>query len=166
MPDERGQEVVGGAAARVGQHPDGRALQQLRLPSHTSAGTAEGRAVGPDAQEGHHRGPHPAHLPGEGPSATLELISPQLLRAGGRARAEVRYAQAARDELALLERREEPVGEARLVQRLPEPVAGPREVMADRPGIEARVDPAEQHAQPGPDDVGHGAIDGGSQLAG
>jgi len=166
VADERGQQVVRGAAARVGQHPHEGAFQKLRLTPDGGARTAEGHAVRPDAQEGHRRRPRAADLPGEGPSAAPELALLQLFRAGGGARAEVRDPEAARHELPLLERREEPFGEARLVQGLPEAVAGPREVTADGPGIQARVDPAEQHAQPGRDHVRHGPVRCGREIGG
>jgi len=40
------------------------------------------------------------------------------------------------------------------VQGLPEPVARPGEMVADRAGVQARIDAAKQHAKPRTDDVG------------
>jgi len=47
-------------------------------------------------------------------------------------------------------------GEAGAVQCLPEPVAGPGEVVAGRPRVQSRVDPHEEHAQARREDVGDG----------
>jgi len=52
------------------------------------------------------------------------------------------------------------------VQRLPEPVPGPGEVVADRRRPQPRVDAAEQHPQPRPEHVGHEPALGAGQLGG
>ena len=49
-------------------------------------------------------------------------------------------------------------GEARAVQRRPEPIARATEVVPDRRRVQTRVDAAEQHAQSRRNDVGHGAM--------
>ena len=59
---------------------------------------------------------------------------------------------------------QEPVAEPCPVQRGPEAIARPGEVMACGAGIESRVDPAEQDPQAGSDQIGNRAARGGKEL--
>src|SRR3989442_1547514 len=77
---------------------------------------------------------------------------------------EVRDADAAREELALVERRQLAVREARAMERRPEAIAGTREMMADRRGVEPGIDPAEEDAQAGRDHVGDALPARGEQV--
>ena len=82
-------------------------------------------------------------------SSALELV-------GGRGRPgdEVRHAEVPPEQRRVLERGEEPVGEPGAVERLPEPVARPREVMPDRARPQPGVDPDEHDVEVRAEDVG------------
>ena len=80
-------------------------------------------------------------------AAGLELGAGQLRGLGGGPGDQVRDAQPVAGQQILLTGSQPPGGEARSVQRGPEPVAGPGEVMAGRGGVQARVDAAEQHVE-------------------
>src|SRR5207244_13144758 len=72
--------------------------------------------------------------------------------------------EARTEELALVERRETARREASPMERLPEPIPRTREVMADRPRVEARVDAAEQHGKARPHDIRDPSAVGGGEL--
>ena len=94
------------------------------------------------------------HLPCEQLAAAPQIRRSELVGVGGREIEEVRDADAALQQLPLVERRELAIRETRPMERRPEAVAGTREVMADRRGVEPGVDPAEEDAQAGRDHVG------------
>jgi hypothetical protein len=83
---------------------------------------------------------------------------------GGGPRDDVGHPEPEGQQLLLLVRPEQPWGEARRVQRRPEPVAWPGEVVPRPRRVQPRVDAAEQHAQPWCHNVRHGPLGGGEQL--
>ena len=68
------------------------------------------------------------------------------------------------EEHPLLVRREDAIREACRVQRRPEAVARPREVVPHGGRVQPRVDAAEEDREPGRDDVGHQAPGGTRDL--
>src|SRR6185503_18846910 len=108
----------------------------------------------------------PAHLGRETPAPGDELLRRELIGARGGALDQIGDAVARAQQLALLRRvqlsRREPGG----VQRGPETVSRTREVMPGGAGIEARVDAAEQHFEPGRDDVAQRLAAGVLELGG
>ena len=67
----------------------------------------------------------------------------------------------------LLERGQYAIGQTGTGQRPPEPVPGPGEVMPYNAGVQAWIDPDEQHVQAGGDHVRHrAAVRRGEVIAG
>src|SRR5207248_7201774 len=67
-------------------------------------------------------------------------------------------------QFARLARVEEPVGEPGGEECGPEAVARPAEVVADRRGVEARVDAAEEYVEAGRDEVRDGLLLRGNEI--
>jgi hypothetical protein len=116
------------------------------LAAERGAGAAEGDPVGAHPGEGDER-----RAVAPDPAVEMTGASPQLgvVEFGGRCRRpvhEVRDADAVLKEVAIFERGELALGEPGPMQDLPEPVAGPGEVVTDGAGVQARVDAAEQDA--------------------
>jgi hypothetical protein len=86
--------------------------------------------------------------------ARSQLLGRQLRRRPGGAVGEVGDPDAQRRQLAVLVGREQARREARRVQRGPEPVARPGEVMAALRGGQRRVDADEQDPETGSQNVG------------
>ena len=93
--------------------------------------------------------------------ALAQLLGGELRGRAGRPGHDVGDAEPVGQQLAVLVRREQPRGEPGQVDRRPEAVAGPGEVVAALGRQQRRVDPAEQHATSRRDHVrqrllGHG----------
>jgi len=161
---ERGELVMRVEAAGVGQHPELGVAEALALPAGDGLRPREGQAVGLDAHDGDAHRRVAAHLALEAATARHVLGPRQLGGVGGRARDEVRDPAADIEQPPLVPRREHVIGEARAVQRAPEAVARPREVVARRARVQAGVDAAEEHLQPRRDEVGDGASVRGGEL--
>ena len=73
---------------------------------------------------------------------------------GGRSGHQIRHAEVPLEERRVLLGREQPIGEPGSVQRLPEAVTRPGEVVPDRARPQARVDPDEDHVEVRPEHVG------------
>ena len=86
--------------------------------------------------------------------AAPELVGAELVGRCRRPRDEVGQPDTAALQGRVLLRREQPLGEARRVERFPKEVPGPCEVVPDGAGIERGVDADEQDAQAVTDDVG------------
>src|SRR5437867_2674560 len=140
-------------AARVREDPDPGSADPLRLRPDRRTRPPEGGTEGTHAEERHHGRTETADDAADPPGAGSELSLGQLGCPRRGPRHQIGDAEPGLQQLALLERRELPAREERAVERLPEPVAGPSEVMADGARVEARVDAAEEHLQPRPDDV-------------
>src|SRR5438477_5640037 len=141
---QRRHLVARGPSARVGQHPDPRARDVLVLRAPASAGTAEGDPIRAHTDEHHDAWTVAADRPGDPLRAVAEFPGIELVGARRRAVDQVRDAEPPPEELPAFMRPEDPVGEAGLVKRLPEPVPGAREMKPDRARPQARVDADEE----------------------
>ncbi len=121
-------------------------------------------AVGADAEKCHRRWTIAPHFCSEPSAAGDEFLRRELIGARGGAIHQVGDAIAALEQLALFRRMQQPVAEARRMQRGPEAVAGPREVVPRGGGVEAGIDADEEHAQAGRNDIGNALAFGGPQL--
>jgi len=110
-------------------------------------------AEGADAQKGDDARPVAAHLGGEPAASGSELGGGDFFGSGGGAIHEVGDAVALAQQLCLLRRMKQFRREARLVQRRPEPVARPGEVVPGPRRVQPGVDADEEYAQTGRDDV-------------
>ena len=166
------------AVARRGSCQE--ALSPLGLgSSHTAAGPSgrSGRPTwAPGCPVAHRYAPSPrkGDVPGRPPCGELlhrgqagpELLLAQLVRPRGRARDEVGDPQARAKDLRGLVRVQPTRRPAARVQRRPQPVAGVREVQADRAGPQRGVDAAQQDRQTGCDQVGYDPSARGLELRG
>jgi hypothetical protein len=140
--------VVGVQPAGVRQQPHGPAADRLGLQAYRRLRARERRAVGEQADDRHEPRDVAAHGALQIGGAGAQLLAREVARRARGARDDVRHAHAVGRQLAVLVGAQPPRGVARGVQRHPEAVAGPREVVADLGGAQRRVDADEQHAQP------------------
>ena len=68
-------------------------------------------------------------------------------------RNDIADADAALQQLALCKWRQQSIGKSGFMQRRPEAIAGTREVVTHRRGVESRINATEKHAQVWRDDV-------------
>ena len=156
--------VVRVEAAWVGKDPEPRFADGALLRAHDRPALVEGDAVSGHAQKCEEAGLPPPDLAGEGLAARDELFWGQLVGTGGGAHHDVGYAETVGEQLLLLERIDQPGGETGKMDSRPEAIAGPREMVARRSGIEAGIDAAEEDPQVVCDDVGDGGRARGLQL--
>ena len=150
--------------ARIGQHPQPGVPGGELLRSQAGPRPAERRPVGGDAD---HRQPPRAQPRGLGQqrrAAVAQFLRGELVGPGGGAVDDVGDAQAQAEQLLLLVGPQLARGETGLVQGRPEAVPRPGEVVPGGGGVQAGVDPGEQDAQAGRDDVGDGQLPGRGQL--
>ncbi len=141
--------------ARLRQEPQSCRAEALLLRPDQRLGPPERRTIGPNADHRDPLRPVALHLPLQPPRPGEELLPLELGRGRRGPRHEIRDPVARVQQLPLLPRREQARGEPRAMQHGPEAIAGPREMMARRAGVETRIDAAEEHAQPGRDYIGH-----------
>src|SRR3954462_10764024 len=151
-------------AAGMGQQPKPRACEALRLLAERGAAHAEGVAIGADAEKRDDLRLQSPHLGGEAPAPDDEFLGRDFIGGGGSPVHKVGDAVASAEQLALIRRMQEPCGEARGMQRGPEAVAGPGEVMAGGGGVQTGIDADEQHPQIGADDVADAFASGAGDL--
>src|SRR6266480_6816977 len=123
--------VMSVATARVRQHPQARADETFVLKTKRRLRTLEADAVRGHAEDRHCGRPEPSDLRSEGSATLAQLARREFRRCGGRATDDVRDADPDAREAPIVEGRPDVVGDPGEVERLPEPVAGPREMMAD-----------------------------------
>jgi hypothetical protein len=145
--------VVRVEPARVGGDPGLGPADALRLPAQHRLRPVEGDPPGGDAEDGDDPRPPGGDQLGQGGGAGAQLLGVELGGGAGRAVDEVGDAEAVAEQLGVLVRGEPARGEPGEVQRRPEPVARPGEVVPARGGDQTRVDPDEEDAQAGADDV-------------
>src|SRR4051812_8252618 len=93
-----------------------------------------------DAEDGDNRGTMVLNFGGQPPPAGNEIISRKF---GGRRRGErddIAEADAALQQFTLFERRHQSTGKSGFVERRPEPISRPCEMMADGRRVETRID--------------------------
>jgi hypothetical protein len=117
-------------------------------------GSSESGPVRPDPEEGDEPWPDRCEPLLELARPTPDLVRAQLVRPRRRSGDEVRHAEFPIEQRGVLEGRQEAVGESGRVQRLPEPVARPSEVMPDGARPEPRVDAHEDDVEVRPEHVG------------
>ena len=145
--------MVGVQPAGVREHPDRPAADAVLLETEVSTRTRECGPVGRHADDRDQPGGDVADQRPERGGSLAQLLGAQL---GGRPRGtvgEVGDADAERRQVAVLVGREDAGRESRSVQRRPEPVARPREVVAALRGGQRRVDADEQDPKARPDDI-------------
>src|SRR2546427_2489726 len=122
------------------------------------------RPVRRDAQDSDDIRSEPGDLRLERAASGPELVRGQLRRRGGRPVDQVRDAEAYGRQILIVERRPLALGEARAVERLPEAVARPGEVVPDRPRVQPRIDAHEHHVELISEHVGDRAAASGVEL--
>ncbi len=145
--------VVRVETARIWQHPETRPIDPLILLANGGPRTLEREAVHTDAEYSEYGGLIPEYLPLESPAAKDEVGGVQLRGRRGGSGNQIRDAELIRQKLSLLPGVQESRREARRVERRPEAVPRPRKVMSYGGAIKPGVDTAEEHREPGPDDV-------------
>jgi hypothetical protein len=143
---------VGVEAARVRQDPDGPPGQPLLLQPPRRVAAPERGAVRRQAEDGDQPRAQPPDGRLELARAGAQLGRVELGRRPRRAVRDVRDADPVREQLGVLLGAQPARGEAGGVQRRPEAVARPCEVVADLRGAQRRVDADEEDAQARPDD--------------
>ncbi len=150
--------------AGVGQDPDGRRRKWFRLPPEGRTMPLKRASVGRNSEESDELGPVARELTHQDADAVLELTGTEFIGRRGGAGHEIGYAQAKTQESPFLERRKQPITEPRRMQGRPKPVTRPGKVMSDGGRVQAGVDPTEQHAQVGSEDVPDPAPIRGGEL--
>ena len=107
-----------------------------------------------------------AELGGELRSTGHEFSRRKLVRCGGRAVDEIGDAVAKRNQFSLLGWMQDARRKACRMQRGPEAIARAREMMAGRTGVQPRIDPDEEDAQAGRDDIDEALPLGRRELLG
>ena len=159
---------MGVEPARVGQQPYAGVSYGGILRADDGAWRVERHPVGGDPDDREPPRPHLVCQVAQTASARPHLVVGQLVGPRRRPRDHVGDPEAERAQLVLLGGAQQARGEAGAVQRRPEPVAGPPEVVPGQRRDEAGVDAAEQHgtrrvAGTG-QHVGHRERPGGLQL--
>lgn len=159
--------VVGVKAAGAGQQPDAGLSDPLRLQSQGSILPPECCAIGAHPQDGNVSRAELSSFHRKPPSARYQLLAAEFVSRIGGAIHNIGDAIAEGEQVVLLVRIKPPRRETGRVQRWPESVARPGEVMLDGRGVQPWIDAAEEHAQPGRYDVRQTApVGGGEFLAG
>ncbi len=153
-------------SARVRQDPHRRLAELFRLPSQFRLWPTERGAIRRHPEKGDHPRPIALHLPRQPACPVAQLFVTQLVGGRGRGIGDVGNAVSVFEKASILRRVQPPVGEAGGMQRRPEAVAGPREVVADRGGLQTRVDADEENFQTPGDDVGNATASRGRDLGG
>ena len=139
-----GWPVICVETARVGQHPDERAGQAILLRSKNGAGAIERGSIGADADHRDDAGLIAPYLAFEPLPACSKLIGPELVSGNSGAGDEIGNAAPARQQFLLFPGLEPARRESGSVQGRPEPVAGPRKMVAGGGRVQAGIDAAEQ----------------------
>ena len=140
-------------AARVRKDPDRAAADRVLLQPELRVAAPEGGAVGGDADDRDEARPSSARSfsSAAAPPRSSSAVSSEAARVGRGAMLVIPRPN--RQQHALLGG-QQPRGETGFVEGAPEPVAGPREVVADVGGMEPGVDADEEDVEVGGDDVG------------
>ena len=156
--------MVGIESAGAGQCPEGGVTQGVGLQAQRGLGTTKRRAIRADAHERHHTRSILRHHTTQALPAFHILRGCQFGRRRRGALHHVGDAVAQWEQLVFIPRGEQPWRESRAMQRRPEAIARPREVVTDGRRVQPRVDTAEQHTQIRGEQIRHGLRDGSSQL--
>jgi len=154
---------MGVEPARVGQHPHDRAGQILRLTPEAGSRAIERDAKSSNPHDRDRTRAKSSHPPFEPAPASAEFIKRELRGRGRRSRYQIRDAATAVEQRLRLPWVQTPRRESGRVQRWPESVAGTREMVPGRSGIEPRIDAAEEHVEASGDDVADGRAFRGTQ---
>jgi hypothetical protein len=143
--DERGKLIVRVQAARTGQDPDFGAFECVGLPAEGCLGTREGMPIGAQPEKGDRSRLVAADLRPQPFASGDEFRRRELVGCGRRAAHEIGQSEPMLQRQVFFGRVKEPRSEACGVQRRPEPIPRPCEVIACSGGIEAWVDAAEKY---------------------
>jgi hypothetical protein len=138
---------VGVQAARIGHDPQAGGADRLGLRPDLGIFLTERSPVGGYPGHGDDTRLMPGHQVRELGAAGLELVAGEFRGLRGGPGDQVGDAQPVFGQQLLLARGQQAGGEARGVQRGPEPVAGAREVVAGRRRVQAGVDAAEEDTE-------------------
>ena len=137
---------------------------RVRLEAHLRLGTRECGAISADAHNGEITRFITKNFAREDRAAFDELGRRELVCRGGGARDDVRHAATIIQQQRVFVRRQKARREAGAVDRGPEAVSRTSEVMADRGGVQAGIDAAEQDVEAVRDDVANGLAAGGLEV--
>ena len=150
---EIGRAMVCVEAARVRENPHQGMAQSFRLRAQVCQRSIEGHTIGGDSDDGDHSRAIASHLCFQFLSPASQLVGGQFRRRHGGSIDEVGDPAADFEQFLLLPWFEEPWRESGGVERRPEAIARPCEVMAGSPGVQAGVDAAEEHIEIRRDDI-------------
>ena len=119
----------------------------------------------PDPEHRHTVRPVSVHLSREATATAAKLGDRELVGGGRGPCHQIGDAQLRVEQSPLLPGSHQLIGEARVVERAPETIARPGEMMARGSRVEARIDAAEEHVQPRRDQIGDAAAGGRGDFA-
>src|SRR3954447_22703979 len=151
-----GRGVVGVQPAGVGQHPHPGLAEGSLLRTDHGLRLLEGGPVRRDAQDSQPLRSEATHLLAQQPTPLDDLRAAQLVGPRRRPRGDVGDPETQPQQLVLLGGQQLPWREPGAVQRRPEPVAGPGEVVPGQGRDQTGVDAGEEHPQSGRDHVRDG----------
>jgi len=141
------------ASAGVWQHPQRGGSETLFLFAERRPRPHEPESISADPQHRDRGGPEPGYFAGQALPPAHELFSFEFVRGSRRPRHEVRDPAARVEEFTVRIGLEALQGESRQVQCRPEAIPRPREMMPGGGRVESRIDTAEEHVEPGSNDV-------------
>src|SRR5215471_9882885 len=162
--DQVAELIVRVEPAGIGKDPDRRLSDGVRLRTGESPRVPERRSIGADPEHGQHLRTVTDEQLTQSVAAAAQLLRAQLVGPCGGTRRQVGAAEPVARQQSVLVRREQPIGEARAVQRRPEAVARTREVVANSGRVEAGIDAAEEDSQTRRDDVRDARVPRRGQL--
>jgi len=142
--------------ARVWQDPNDRLPDPFLLFSNHCFRLIPRRSISAQTQYRQKSGPVSANFLHQSLAARAQLLARQLVSSRRGASDHIRYSVAVLQQLQFIKRRNESIGETRCEQGRPKSITRSGEVMANRSGVKAGIDAAEEHAQIGPNHIGHG----------
>ena len=160
-----GQLVVGIQPTWIRQHPEPRWSKTIWLPANCRCRPPERDAVSADSDDSDPTGMIASGLSREPGTAANQLVGRQLVGARGGSRHEIGDAAATCQQFRFFPRRQHPIGEACRVERAPEPVSGPREVVTSCGRVEPRIDAAKQNGEIWRDQVWDSSVDCRRELS-
>ena len=156
--------MVGIESARAREQPDPGAREQLLLPAQRGKRALERRAIRADSKEGNPLRGIAVKLPLELRRTRDQFFRTEFGRHRCRAWDQVGQAETELEKLLVLPRRIQAPGESAGVERGPEPVPWPREMVPRPGGVQPRIDPAKDDRQSRPQGVPNRAVRGREQV--
>jgi hypothetical protein len=140
-------------SAGIGEQPDACGGNGVWLQTDYGIRAVESDAVGTQPNDGKEGWSKAKELAAESSGAAEKFVLGELIGGRGGTGSDVRDAKPEIEELAILGRSEKARCESGGVESWPESIAWPSEVMPGGGAVEAGIDPTEQDAKGGPDDI-------------